>query len=1053
MRYVTALLLAAVAVLAVAAAVSHFGTGSQTGTVASSGTSWYVRPDGGSPEQCTGLVDSPYPGNGTSQPCAWDHPFHALPPEGTPRIAGGDTLIVGNGAYMIGYGAPGADNCESDYSWDCYMAPVPGGPGPGQPTRIVGAGWEADCANPPEFWGTERSGIILNLTGSSNVEVACLEITDHSGCVEFHSGSLACERESFPYGPWAGVGIYAEDSQNVFLHDLNIHGLGDRGVLAGRLTDWTVEDVRIAGNGWAGWDGDIDGDDSNAGTLSFRRWTVEWNGCGETWPGGQPSGCWAQTAGGYGDGVGTGTTGGHWIIEDSAFLHNTSDGLDLLYVSAPGSLIEIRQTIAEGNAGNQIKTAGAATIENTIAVGNCGYFDGQPFTFNVDNCRAGGNTLSLYLNSGELAGVANSTLTGEGDCLVIIDATANPDGSETALFRNNIFQGQTDFEQPFENSCLAWAEGFSHNPFDIDYSLIAGVKDDACPGAHDICGVSPGLADSSVDSFDAHLLPGSPAIDAGTSAGVPSDDFDGHLRDSQPDIGAYEYGAAGTEEPTSSGAPPASSPTVTPTATPTPSQPTPAGSEVWGDTNCSGSVDPVDSLLTLRFDAGLSTNTGDCPDLGQVVDVQNASLHLWGDVDCGGQVTPVDSLKTLRYDAGLSVSQEQGCPEIGSEVLIVEETNTPTAAVSPQGDTLTVNVTDDTDDGACGASHCSLREAIAEASDGDTIAFNIPPTDPGYNATLGVWTIKPMATVYVSAGVAVDGDTQTVSRGDTNPLGPEVELDGSNQSTGHADCFGLSGRNVLRGFVINRCGRVGVFVTGFGSVVAGNYIGVDATGTQPRTYANDNFSREGVNVSGDGNRIGGAAPADRNVISGNNGVGIHMFYETAHDNQVVGNYIGTNRTGNSALGNKGAGVTFTDGAHDNTVGGGNVIAFNGWAGVAIAGSSPPSGPIPLRNAITQNSIHSNSGPGIYHYAGGNLELAAPVVTSAAGPVMGTACAGCLIEVFSDAGDEGATYEGYTTADGSGNWSVGLTPQGPYVTATATDSVGNTSQFSTPIAPA
>ena len=72
----------------------------------------------------------------------------------------------------------------------------------------------------------------------------------------------------------------------------------------------------------------------------------------------------------------------------------------------------------------------------------------------------------------------------------------------------------------------------------------------------------------------------------------------------------------------------------------------------------------------MPFDAGLSTNTGDCPDFGQVVDVAFASPHAWGDVDCGGDVTPVDSLKLLRFDAGLSVSQAEDCPLIGSEVLV-----------------------------------------------------------------------------------------------------------------------------------------------------------------------------------------------------------------------------------------------------------------------------------------------------------------------------------------------------------------------------------------------
>jgi hypothetical protein len=110
----------------------------------------------------------------------------------------------------------------------------------------------------------------------------------------------------------------------------------------------------------------------------------------------------------------------------------------------------------------------------------------------------------------------------------------------------------------------------------------------------------------------------------------------------------------------------------TPTPTPSPT-PTPAGeSVVWGDGNCSGEANPVDSLLTLRFDAGLSTSTGDCPDFGQIVDVADASPHAWGDIDCSGEVTPVDSLKVLRFDAGLGVSQETDCPLIGVEVTVVE---------------------------------------------------------------------------------------------------------------------------------------------------------------------------------------------------------------------------------------------------------------------------------------------------------------------------------------------------------------------------------------------
>ncbi len=508
-------------------------------------TTYYVRPDGGSPTQCTGLVNAPYPGTGTDQPCAWDHPFRALPPGGPPRIAGGDTLIIAAGSYRMGYGAPGAETCDAAYPWDCYMAPIPSGPDSAHPTRVLGEGWDTGCANPPELWGAERANMVVNLTDAHNVEIACLEITDHDACVDSHAhgmgGSpLTCNATAFPYGDWALTGLYAEDSTNVHLKDLRIHGLAHAGINAGRLADWTVEDVRIVANGWVGWDGDIYGRDANAGMMIFRRWTVAWNGCGETYPGEEPIGCWAQTAGGYGDGVGTGETGGDWIIEDAAFLYNTSDGLDLLYHRLGGRIV-LRRVRAEGNAGNPVKVNGDAYIENSVIVGNCGYFRGQPFTYNVDDCRAAGNALAINLSPGNAAVIVNNTITGEGDCLVEIICDGSCDGTETVRMRNNLFLGQIDFISPSERTCLIYEEGFLADPVDADYSLIAGVKDDPCPlGPHDVCR-SPRLRSADVDAFDGHLLADSPAIDAGDSSFGPPIDFDHRPRDTRPDIGAYEW--------------------------------------------------------------------------------------------------------------------------------------------------------------------------------------------------------------------------------------------------------------------------------------------------------------------------------------------------------------------------------------------------------------------------------------------------------------------------------------------------------------------------------
>ncbi|MBI4776306.1 MAG: right-handed parallel beta-helix repeat-containing protein [Deltaproteobacteria bacterium] len=512
------------------------------------GVIYYVRTDGGTADQCTGLKDAPYPGFGTDQPCAWSHPFWALNNSGEWKIQGGETLVIASGSYRMGIGAPNSDWCGAAWAYDCHLPPLPSGPSPANPTRMLGAGWNQGCADPPELWGAERPWQILGLAGTDNAVVACLELTDHSDCVESHANpAIRCERDAPPFGDWAAFGISASDSSNVTLKDLDIHGLAGGGIHAGRLADWTVDNVRIAGNGWVGWDGDIYGIDANTGTMVFKKWTVEWNGCAESYPEETMNNCWAQTAGGYGDGVGTGETGGNWVIEDSIFRYNTSDGLDLLYTRLP-SQITIRRTQSYGNAGNQIKVNGPSRIENSLMRSDCGFFNGKSFTYQVDDCRAGGAALAFALRPDTAVSLVNSTLTGHGDCLLTAECDdGSCNGSETVTIQNTIFVGNREFLDPEDTTCYIWFDQMNLYDTQIDYNVVYRAKPGNIGLSENDLSQDPQVVDDTLETFDGHLEAAGPAIDSGAPVGglgglIPNHDLEGFSRPQGGgvDRGAYE---------------------------------------------------------------------------------------------------------------------------------------------------------------------------------------------------------------------------------------------------------------------------------------------------------------------------------------------------------------------------------------------------------------------------------------------------------------------------------------------------------------------------------
>jgi parallel beta-helix repeat protein len=322
----------------------------------------------------------------------------------------------------------------------------------------------------------------------------------------------------------------------------------------------------------------------------------------------------------------------------------------------------------------------------------------------------------------------------------------------------------------------------------------------------------------------------------------------------------------------------------------------------------------------------------------------------------------------------------------------------PTPTPVPQVRTLQVTSTADRGPG-------TLRQALLDAQNGDTITFDPAVFPPNAPETIAVTSGLPgisqgHLTIDASdAGVILDGSQLP---GDSWIPGLEIVSDG----------------NTIRGLqVIN--------FTGTGIVVA--------------------FHGRNNTIGGDRN-IGAGPIGQGNLCSGNDfGFGLWDF---ASNNAVTGNLIGTDVSGAQALGNHNYGVWITEGTRKNTIGPDNIIAYNGGPGVDVDDSET------VHNTITRNSIHDNGRTGIHLWAGGNNELAAPIISDfdlQARTLAGASCANCTVEIFSDDNDEGAIYEGQTTADGTGvfTFNKGAPFMGSHLSATATDMDGNTSEFSIP----
>ncbi|MEK6703586.1 MAG: hypothetical protein AABZ53_15095 [Planctomycetota bacterium] len=272
----------------------------------------------------------------------------------------------------------------------------------------------------------------------------------------------------------------------------------------------------------------------------------------------------------------------------------------------------------------------------------------------------------------------------------------------------------------------------------------------------------------------------------------------------------------------------------------------------------------------------------------------------------------------------------------------------------------------------------TFAEAVAAANNTpgpQTIGFAVPLADWWTLFGPDVCVFRQELMAYVSGDdTTIDFTTQTAFTGDTNPGGNEVAFYYAGPPAGIPNIWlagnritvkgldRLLGNNFDEGLWItgNNCRVIGCTTTGL--TIRGDYGGganntiggagagegnLFASPVNIHSHANSNvvignIFRYGLRVTGyagpgicDGNRIGGSAPGERNVLAGHGftgeeglplGTELEIFYAT--NTRVEGNYVGTSDdglsryAGRTGAGGIGVGIGAVDTlVLDNTVGG------------------------------------------------------------------------------------------------------------------------------------
>jgi parallel beta-helix repeat protein len=248
---------------------------------------------------------------------------------------------------------------------------------------------------------------------------------------------------------------------------------------------------------------------------------------------------------------------------------------------------------------------------------------------------------------------------------------------------------------------------------------------------------------------------------------------------------------------------------------------------------------------------------------------------------------------------------------------------------------------------------------------------------------------------------------------------------------------GLTIDNIFENNLVEANGRDGIFMearadrnTFVGNTVRNNTVSGIYVRTGGNTFRNNTITGN----TSHGLYVLGSAPI---VYTPGVTPVIPAVDKPGNANQMVSNTVNTNRASGVAL------RTLAT----NSLVMSNTINSNTAQGVWVDGSKS------INNRISRNSISNNGQRGIYLQNSANGKIAAPVISQRAGNLLsGIGPANATIEVFSDPNGEGESYKGTAATNSTGLWNLTLpagdaSPPGS-LTATATSSTGNSSQFST-----